>query len=161
MPTTMLEIREFLSLKRIALVGMSRDPTEFSHYLFRDMRKKGYDIVPVNPAATELGGTKCFGRVQDIDPPVEGVLILTTPAHTMQVVRDCHDAGIRFIWMHRSGGQGSVSPDAVDFCRQQRIHLVEGYCPFMFLPNTSFFHRAHGFILKIAGAYPAKGQRAA
>jgi len=161
MPTTMPEIREFLGLKRIALVGMSRNPTEFSNYLFREMRKKGYDMVPVNPAATELGGTKCFGRVQDIDPPAEGVLILTTAANTMQVVRDCHDAGICFVWMHRSGGQGSVSPEAADFCRKQGIHLVEGYCPFMFLPNTSLFHRAHGFILKIAGAYPAKALRTA
>jgi hypothetical protein len=32
--------------------------------------------------------------------------------------------------------------------------LVEGYCPFMFLPGTSFFHRVHKFFLRLFGRYP-------
>jgi len=32
---------------------------------------------------------------------------------------------------------------------------VAGYCPYMFLPQTPFFHRFHGFLMKVTGAYPA------
>jgi hypothetical protein len=72
------------------------------------------------------------------------------------VVRDCADAGIRRVWMYRVGGQGGVSPEAVEFCRKNGIDVVEGYCPYMFLPSTAFPHRAHGFLMKLVGSYPAK-----
>lgn len=161
MPTTLADIHEFLSLRRIALVGVSRDPKDFSRVLFREMCERSYDVVPVNPAAGELESKRCFGRVQEIAPPVEGALLFTPPRETEQVVTDCAAAGIRHVWMHRGGGQGSVSPAAVAFCHQHAIHLVEGYCPFMFLPRTSFIHRVHGLILKLTRTYPAKLPRTA
>ena len=162
MPTIMPDIREFLALRRIALVGTSRDPKDFSRYLLREMSAKGYDMVPVNPAVEgEVENRRCFARVQEINPPVEGALVLTASRDTEQVVRDCAEAGIRYVWMHRSGGPGSVSQAAVDFCREKGIRLVEGYCPFMFLPHTPFFHRVDGFLLKVTGAYPREAQRAA
>jgi predicted CoA-binding protein len=162
MPTNMTDIREFLALRRIALVGVSRDPKDFSRYLLREMCTRGYDMVPVNPAAQgEFEKRRCFAGVEEINPPVEGALILTPPQETEQIVRDCAAAGIRHLWMHRSGGQGSVSKAAVDFCREKGMHLVEGYCPFMFLPQTPFFHRVHGFLLKVTGGYPREVGKAA
>jgi len=159
MPTTIAEVRDFLNQRRIALVGLSRDPKDFSRMLFREMCNRGYDMVPVNPAASELESRRCFHRVQEIDPPAEGVLIMTAPRDTERVVRDCAEAGTRRVWMHRGGGQGAVNKDAADFCRQKGIALVEGYCPFMFLPGTPFFHRVHGFLLKLVGGYPSRVQR--
>jgi predicted CoA-binding protein len=162
MPTNMTDIREFLALRRIALVGVSRDGKDFSRYLLREMCARGYDMVPVNPVAQgEFEKRRCFARVQEINPPVEGALILTPSHETEQVVRDCAEAGLRHVWMHRSGGQGSVSKAAVGFCRENGMHLVEGYCLFMFLPHTPFFHRVHGFLLKVAGSYPREMRKAA
>jgi uncharacterized protein len=161
MPTTITEIRDFLSLRRIALVGVSRNPKDFSRTLFRDLSAKGYDMVPVNRAASELEGKKCFARVQDIQPPVDGALIMTPASDTERIVQDCLESGIRSVWMYRAGGQGSVSPQAVDLCREKGMHLVEGNCPYMFLPQTPFFHKIHGFILKLTGGYPREEKHAA
>lgn len=149
MPTALADVREFLAIRRMALVGVSREPKDFSRMLFREMCKRGYDMVPVNPATGELESRRCFGRVEEIDPPAEGALVMTAPRNTERVVRDCAEAGVRRVWMHRGGGQGAVSKEAADFCRQNGIHLVEGYCPFMFLPKTSFIHRVHGFLTKL------------
>ena len=158
MPTTLEDVHEFLGQRRIAMVGLSRHPEDFSRLLFREMCKRGYDMVPVNPAAGDLEGRRCFARVQEIEPPAEAALIMTAPRETERVVRDCAEAGVRRVWMHRGGGQGAVSKAAAEFCRQQGIHLVEGYCPFMFLPTTQLFHRVHGFILKVMGRYPGRAQ---
>jgi predicted CoA-binding protein len=154
MPTTTADIRDFLAQRRIALVGVSRNSKDFSRLLFREMRDRGYDMVPVNPAASQLEGTRCFGRLQEIDPPADGALLMTSPSDTERVVRDCAEAGIRRVWMHRGAGRGAVSELAADFCRGKGIRLVEGYCPFMFLPATPFFHRIHRFFLQLFGRYP-------
>lgn len=154
MPTTAADIHSFLAHQRIAFVGISRDPKDFSRMLFREMCDRGYDMVPVNPAATEVESSRCFAHVQDIEPPAEAALIMTASQQTENVVRDCLQVGIKDVWMHRGGGQGSVSDQAVKFCRENGMRLVEGYCPYMFLPSTSVVHRVHRFFMKILGSLP-------
>lgn len=154
MATTRADIDSFLGHGRLAMVGVSRDPRHFSRYLLKELCTRGYDVVPVNPAAQEIDGRPCVPNVKSIEPPVEAALLMTPPSETIKVVDDCADAGIHEIWMHRGGGQGSVSQVAVALCREKGIRVVEGECPFMFLPNTQFPHRVHGLIRKLVGSFP-------
>jgi len=32
--------------------------------------------------------------------------------------------------------------------------VVPGFCPLMFFPDTAWFHRLHGLVMKITGSYP-------
>jgi uncharacterized protein len=153
--TTIEDVEDFLDQKRIAFVGVSRDAKDFSRTLFRDLRQQGYTVIPVNPQMTDVEGSRCFARVQDVTPAVDGALIMTPAAKSEELVRDCAQAGITRVWLHRGTGAGSVSPAAVDLCQQFGIRVVAGYCPYMFLPQTPFFHRIHGFLMKVTGAYPA------
>jgi len=154
--TTIHDVQDFLALRRIAMVGVSRNPEDFSRKLFHEMSDRGYDMVPVNLTAEEIDGKECFQCVQAIKEPVEGVLVMTPFHETLRVVQDCAEAGIGQVWIYRAGGRGAVSPEAVAFCKQQGIRMVEGHCPFMFLPATAFPHRAHGFLLKLIRKYPAQ-----
>jgi uncharacterized protein len=140
---------DFLAHKRLALVGLSRNPQDFSRYVYKELRGRGYDVVPVNPNLAELDGARCFARLQDVTPPVEGALVMTAADQSEFVVHDCAEAGINRVWLHRATGVGSVSQAAVDFCQQRGMRLVAGYCPYMFLPKASFFHRLHGFFRKL------------
>jgi len=149
-------IAEFLAHKRMAIVGISRDPADLSVKLFEELIRCGYDVVPVNPNLGEVGGRRCFGRVQEIEPSVEAVLLMTSPEVTESVVRDCFDAGVRTVWMYRATGQGSVSPKAVEYCEERGIRVVPGECPFMFLPGSGGVHRFHGFVRRIMGRYPRR-----
>ena len=149
-------IEEFLAQKRIAMPGISRDPANFSVKLFEELCRRGYDVVPVNPNMADVQGRRCFARVQDIQPPAEAALLMTSPEATETVVNDCAEAGIRRVWMYRAGGKGSVSAKAVAFCRERGMQVVPGQCPFMFLPDAAGFHRFHGFVRKITGRYPRR-----
>ena len=153
--TTRADIDSFLSLKRIAFVGVSRSARDFTRAVFTEFLRRGYDALPVNPNASEIGGLRSYRQVSEIAPPPEGVLILTAPAMTLDVVRDCAAAGIRHVWMHRGAGQGSVSPEAVEFCRAQGIQVVAGECPFMFLQRSGWVHGLHRFFRRVTGALPA------
>jgi uncharacterized protein len=156
--TTLTPARELidkcLSLKRLALVGVSRDEKDFSRALYSDLLKRGYDVVPVNAFTKEIGGVPCYEKVQDIVPPVEWALLMTPPAFTYEVVRDCATAGIKLVWLHKGVGNGAVNPQAVEYCHNNGIEVVEGYCPYMFLPQSGFIHEVHGFFKKLGGSYP-------
>ena len=160
-PTPPLEtIEDFLAQKRIAMIGVSRNPKDFSAALFEELRKRGYEMVAVNPNAQEVLGQHCFARIQDVQPAVDTALLMTASNVTDSVVSDCAQAGVRRIWMYRAGGRGAVSPSAVAFCHEHGIQVVPGQCPFMFLPGAAGIHKFHGFIRKITGRYP-KHQQAA
>lgn len=148
------QINEFLQQKRIAVVGVSRNPGDFTRKLYDEFQRRGYDLVPVNPAITELAGAKCYSSVRDVQP-VSAVLLLTAPEISERVAEDCIAAGVRHVWMYRAMGQGAVSSKAVQLCRQQGINVIAGECPFMFFPDAGFIHRVHGWISRIAGSYPA------
>jgi uncharacterized protein len=150
----MEQIQDFLDHKRIALVGVSREPNDFSRGLFREFVNRGYDMVPVNPDALELEGRACFKRVQDIQPPVDGVLFMTPPNVTAELVRGCKDAGVTRVWMFRGAGEGAASSDTIVECEEQGMSVIPGECPFMFLPGSAWFHRVHGWVRKIRGKYP-------
>ena len=147
-------IKEFLGQKRLAIIGVSQNPQDFSRALFREFENRGYDVIPVNPGATEIEGHKCFAHVQDIQPPISTALLMTSPAVTEAVVRDCAEAGVQRVWMFRGGGTGAVSRNAIGFCDSNGITVIPGECPFMFLPSTVWFHRLHGWIRRIGGSYP-------
>ena len=60
---------DFLACQRIAMVGVSREPLDFSRGLFRDLQGRGYDMVPVNPKGGEIEGLSCWRSVQEVFPP--------------------------------------------------------------------------------------------
>ncbi len=149
-------IQDFLAQKRIAMAGVSRDPRSFSVALFDELCRCGYDVVPVNPNVKEVKGRRCFARVQDIQPPVDAALLMTSPNETEHVVNDCAEARISRIWMYKAAGKGAVSARAVEFCRERGLKVIPGECPFMFLPEAAGIHRFHGFVRRIIGSYPRR-----
>jgi predicted CoA-binding protein len=62
-PRNLGSARAFLSQPRFAFVGLSRDEKDFSRYVFRELLKRGIDVVPVNPGVAELEGRRCFRSV--------------------------------------------------------------------------------------------------
>jgi predicted CoA-binding protein len=138
----------FLAVRRLAIVGLSRQPKDFTRFIARELVQRGYQIVPVNPGAAgaHIEGIQAVSRLQDVQPPVEAALLLTSPGQTDAVLQDCLAAGVKRVWLHRGGGHGAASPGALAFCAAHGLDVVHDLCPFMALPGASFPHRLHGFI---------------
>jgi predicted CoA-binding protein len=144
-PSSLEEARAFLVARRIAVVGVSRNEKDFSRMVLRELARRGLDVVPVNPALAEAEGRRCFARVQDVAPPADAALLLTPPARTEAVLRDCLAAGVRRVWLHQGAGPGAATPAALSLCAAAGIEAVHGLCPFMALPDAGFPHRVHHF----------------
>ncbi|HEY4962941.1 MAG TPA: CoA-binding protein [Terriglobales bacterium] len=153
--SSMATIQDFLAQKRIAVVGVSHDPKNFSRGLFRTLRERGYDAIAVNPGAGSIDDAPCFASLGDISPPVDGVLVMTSPSVTDEIVRQCAHLGIPRVWMYRAAGDGALSPQAVEFCEEHGIKVVPGECPYMFFAHGGWIHSLHGFVKRISGGYPA------
>ena len=54
------------------MVGVSRAGNKFSNAAFRELAKKGYAVVPVNPHADSLEGQRCYHTLKEIRPQPGG-----------------------------------------------------------------------------------------
>lgn len=145
---------QFLAQPRIAVVGVSRQPKEAANFVFRKLRAAGHTVVPVNPSATELEGSPCYPNVCSIPGGVSAAVIFTPPSAAEGVVRDCAAAGVRYVWLHRSIGQGSASDAAVAAARAAHLTLIPSGCPAMFSPPVDFGHKCMKWCLRAGGRLP-------
>jgi predicted CoA-binding protein len=154
MPTLKEAVADFLAQKRIAVVGVSRSGDQAANTVYRGLRKANYEVFAVNPNADEVEGDTCYHDLKSIEGGVDVVIIATTPEATAAVVRDCSEQGIGRVWMHRSFGKGSVSDQAVAFCRENGITAIAGGCPMMFIPEADFGHKCMRWVLNLTGGLP-------
>ena len=160
MTTPILEskVHDFLAQKRIAVAGVSRNQGQHpvSNLIYQRLKKTGHDVFPVNPHMQTFEGERCYPDLKSIPGGVDGVVIITRPEATAQIVHDCADAKVRRVWMHQSLGKGSsVSQEAVEYCRQHDISVIAGACPMMFGPGADFGHACMRWVLKLTGGLPA------
>jgi hypothetical protein len=160
MTTSTLEAKvdDFLAQKRIAIAGVSRDNSHhpIGSAIYRRLKSTGHDVFAVNPAMAMFEGEPCYASVQAIPGGVDGVVIITRPEVTRQVVRDCDAAGVRRVWMHQSVAKGSsVSSDAVEYCEQHGITVIAGACPMMYGPGADLGHRCFRWVLGVTGKLPS------
>ena len=152
-----LKVHDFLEQKRIAVVGVSRDDRHHpaGKLIYRRLKSLGHEVFPVNPQMETMEGERCYPNLQSIPGGVDGVVIVTRPDTTEQVVRDCSEAGIRRVWMHQPLGKGtSVSAEAVEYCREHDISVIAGACPMMFGPDVDFGHMCSRWIMRLMGGLP-------
>lgn len=136
-------IEEFLAHRRLAFVGASHDPKEFSAGVYRELKSRGYELHPVNPRAEEIDGDPCVASVAGLPDGIEGAIVMVPPGAAEAVVQECIDHGIERIWLHKGAGPSSASEEAVALCREHGIEVVDGACPMMFLEGAAWFHRLH------------------
>jgi uncharacterized protein len=148
---------EFLSNKRIAVTGVSRNPQGHgSNVVYQRLRERGYEVFPVNPNADQVEGDRCYPDLKSIPGGVSAVVIGTRPEMAETTMRECVELGIKHVWMHRSVDRGSVSAAATDYGRLHDIHVIPGGCPLMFEPVDDGAHKAMRFVLTMTGAVPRR-----
>jgi len=157
-PTLEAKVQDFLAQKRIAVAGVSRNNNHHpaGNLIYRRLKNSGHEVFAVNPLMQTFEGDPCYPDLRSIPRGVDGVVIVTRPEVAEQIVRDCSDTGVRRVWMHGSLGKGSsVSPAAVEYCRQRDISVIAGACPMMFGDGVDLGHTCLRWFLKLTGGMPA------
>lgn len=155
--TLQSKVDDFLAQKRIAVAGVSRDPGRHpvGNLIYDRLQKTGHQVFAVNPQMLTFQNDRCYPDIQSIPGGVDGVVIITRPDVTVRIVRDCKDAGVQRVWMHQSVGKGtSVSPEGVEYCRQQGITVIAGGCPMMYGEGADLGHVCMRWLLKLTGKLP-------
>ncbi|MBP1643456.1 MAG: hypothetical protein H6Q03_2125 [Acidobacteria bacterium] len=147
-------VAAFLGGQRFAVAGVSRDPRQSANAIFRKLRASGYEVAPVNPAASEVEGVACYPDLASVPGEIDGVIVAAPPSAASALVAQCAARGVRRIWFHRAFGTGSVADEAVAEARARGLEVLVGGCPLMYCAPVDPFHRCMRWWLARSGRVP-------
>ena len=140
----MSDIKEILSkYKKIAMVGVSNDPTKASTIVMRYMQKYGFKVYPVNPKAEgqKILGEDVCGKITDIKDKVDIVNVFRPSKEALDIAKDTINIKAKVLWLQL----GIKNLEAKKLVEQQKIEYIENRC-------TKMEYQKH--FLKVRQAFP-------
>ena len=129
--------------KKIAMVGVSNDPTKASTIVMKYMQKYGFKVYPVNPRAKDqkILGEKVFERITDIKDKIDIVNVFRPSKEALDIAKDAVDIGAKVLWLQL----GIKSDQAKKLVEANKIEYIEDKC-------TKMEYQKH--FLKVRQAFP-------
>ena len=111
-------------VKRIAVVGLSDNPERTSYMVSKAMQDAGYEIIPVNPKATEILGQKAVASLKDIEGHVDIVNVFRRSEHLLGVAKEFAEIDADIYWAQ----QGLENEDAYNFLKEKGYTVIMDRC---------------------------------
>jgi predicted CoA-binding protein len=143
------QISEFIAAEPVAMAGVSRNQKKFGYTAFKELKGKGMKIIPVNPYATEIDGTKVYNNIRSLPDDVKALIIMTKKEETAGIIREAKEKGLKQIWIQ----QMADSKEAVKELEGSDINFITGECILMHYKPHSI-HKFHRAIKKFFGTFP-------
>ena len=118
----MNDIKEILSkYKKIAMVGVSNDPTKASTIVMKYMQKYGFKVYPVNPKAEgqKILGEDVCGKITDIKDKVDIVNVFRPSKEALDIARDTINIKAKVLWLQL----GIKNLEAKKLVEQKKLNI--------------------------------------
>ena len=118
------QIREILSLNKVAVIGMSKNSSKAAHYVPKYLSDNGFNVIPVNPSSDEILGEKCYDSVLDIDEQIDIVDVFRPSDQVLPFVKDAIKKKPKVIWLQ----EGIHNSEAEELAKSHGIKVVFNRC---------------------------------
>ena len=118
------EIRKILSLRNVAVIGMSKNKNKAAHYVPKYLSEQGYKITPVNPTTDEILGKKCYQNIVDVPDGIDIVDLFRPSEDVLPFVKDAIKKKPKVLWLQ----EGIHNPEAEELARKEGITVVFNRC---------------------------------
>ena len=140
----MINIKEILTkYKKIAMVGVSNDPTKASTNVMKYMQKYGFKIYPINPKAQgqKILGEEVRGKITDIKDSIDIVNVFRPSKEVLDIAHDTVNIKAKVLWLQL----GIRNEEAKKLVEEKKIEYIENKC-------TKMEYQKH--FLKVRQAFP-------
>ena len=140
----MSDIKEILSkYKKIAMIGVSNDPTKASTIVMKYMQDYGFKVYPINPSAKgeKILGEEVYAKITDINKNVDIVDVFRPSKEVYGIAEDAVKIGAKVLWLQL----GIRDQKAKKLVEENKMEYVENKC-------TKMEYQKH--FLKIRQAFP-------
>ncbi|MCK2003478.1 CoA-binding protein [Peribacillus frigoritolerans] len=110
--------------KRIAVVGLSDNPERTSYMVSKAMQDSGYEIIPVNPAVSEVLGVMAVKSLKDIEGHVDIVNVFRRSEFLPEIAKEFAEIDADIFWAQL----GVESEEAYNFLKEKGHTVIMNRC---------------------------------
>lgn len=108
----------------VAVVGATDNPSKYGYVIYRDLKRKGFTVYPVNRSRERVDGDPAFASVGKLPQPPTIVNIVVPPNETLVVLEECLRQGLQNIWLQ----PGAESPQVLAYLQEQTFNYLANAC---------------------------------
>lgn len=108
----------------IAVVGANDNPAKFGYVIYRDLKRKGYRVIPVNPNRATVDGDVCYARLADLPERPDIVNLVVPPEAAKTAVLECLALGWLNVWLQ----PGAENPELLRFLEENEFNYLAQTC---------------------------------
>lgn len=146
-------IESFVSNKNVGLVGASRSKQKWGNVVMKELIKKDYKVLPINPNADLINNISVYKSVNDLPTEIENVIITLPATKIIDVINGINHANVKRLWISTQAGNKKLLNEIKTLANQKGYEVVIGYCPIMFLAPIGI-HNFHRKLMKLFGKLP-------
>ena len=118
------EIKDIFTLKKIAVIGMSKHPIKAAHFVPKYLSEQGFDITPINPTTNEILGKKCYSDISSVQHSIDIVDIFRPSEQVLSVIQDAIKKKPKVIWLQ----EGIHNAEAEKLAMKEGIIVIFNRC---------------------------------
>jgi len=118
------EIKNFLTFKKVAVIGMSRTESKAAHFVPKYLSENGFDIIPINPNSNEILNKKCYKEITEVDGEIDIVDVFRPSEDVLPFVKEAIKKNPKVIWLQ----EGIHNEKAENLAREHGIDVVFNRC---------------------------------
>ena len=108
----------------IAVVGATDDPAKYGSVIYRDLKRKGFEVFAVNPKRDTVDGDPAYSSLDDLPEIPTIVNIVVPPAATIRVLRKARELGLNNVWVQ----PGAESPEVMTYLTENEFNYLANSC---------------------------------
>ncbi|OGU57813.1 MAG: hypothetical protein A2X64_00995 [Ignavibacteria bacterium GWF2_33_9] len=117
------------SYRKVAVYGMSTNPSKHAFIVPEVLLKNGFEIYPINPMADEILGQKSYKSLIDVEQEIEILDVFRPSEQVPDIVREAIErkkakGDIKVIWLQ----EGIISEEAERLAKENGFEFVQNKC---------------------------------
>ena len=108
----------------MAVVGATDDPSKYGSVIYRDLKRKGYVVWPVNRSRTTVDGDRTYPTLHDLPAAPTIVNIVVPPEAAMAVLRQAKELGHTNVWLQ----PGAEDPVVLRYVQENGFTYLANAC---------------------------------
>ena len=108
----------------VAVVGATDNPVKYGFVIYRDLKRKGYRVLPVNPKRIKVDGDLAYPSLTDLPYLPNIVNIVVPPVIASRVIREAKKLCLMNIWLQ----PGAENVDNLRYLHENGFNYLSNAC---------------------------------
>lgn len=118
-------IKKFLGRGNVfTVVGVSSNPEKWGYKIYKNLKRAGYKVYPINPKLKKINGDECYPNLHQLPEKPNVVVTVVPPKITGKIMEEAAKLGIKMIWMQ----PGSENEEIIKKGENLDLTIIHGVC---------------------------------